>query len=207
MKPAAVWLAIEASAIAAMLWLVPASVHIVSWPDGGPARIAYLAPLSRLYEAVTLAALLVAALAVVCKRTGVGLDELSRKLAPILCLWLWVVPFLPWLPDRAPLLLILAGPVRWAVAGCAVAAVVLAWNPWIDALSRVAAPRRIVVFAVSFALYATLGLRSAREVGFSGDEPHYLIITQSLLADHDLDIGNNHERREYRAFRHPHCRP
>jgi hypothetical protein len=195
------WLAVEAGAIAAMLWLVPASVQIVSWPDGGPVRVAYLAPLSQLYEAVAVAALLVAAFAAGWKLTGRAVGDLCGILAPILCLWLWVVPFLPWLPDRAPLLLVLAGPVRWAVAACAVAAAALAWNRWIfDRLSRAATPRRLVVVGISFALYATLGLRSEREIGFNGDEPHYLIITQSLLADRDLDIGNNHERHEYRAF-------
>ena len=30
-----------------------------------------------------------------------------------------------------------------------------------------------------------------------GDEPHYLIITQSLLNDGDLRIENNHRAREY----------
>ena len=34
----------------------------------------------------------------------------------------------------------------------------------------------------------------------SGDEPHYLIITQSLLKDHDLRIENNHRNGDYRAY-------
>jgi hypothetical protein len=33
-----------------------------------------------------------------------------------------------------------------------------------------------------------------------GDEPHYLVITQSLLTDHDLRIENNHARRDYAAY-------
>ena len=33
-----------------------------------------------------------------------------------------------------------------------------------------------------------------------GDEPHYLIITQSLIADGDLRIEDNHRRREYAAY-------
>jgi hypothetical protein len=33
-----------------------------------------------------------------------------------------------------------------------------------------------------------------------GDEPHYLVITQSLLLDHDLKIENNHRRGDYRSF-------
>ena len=33
-----------------------------------------------------------------------------------------------------------------------------------------------------------------------GDEPHYLVVTQSLLADHDLRSTNNHARGDYRAY-------
>lgn len=33
-----------------------------------------------------------------------------------------------------------------------------------------------------------------------GDEPHYLVITQSLLADGDLKIENNHQQGDYRAY-------
>ncbi len=33
-----------------------------------------------------------------------------------------------------------------------------------------------------------------------GDEPHYLIITESLLYDHDLDIENNYARGDYHAY-------
>ena len=33
-----------------------------------------------------------------------------------------------------------------------------------------------------------------------GDEPHYLVITQSLLRDGDLKIENNHQRGDYREY-------
>jgi hypothetical protein len=33
-----------------------------------------------------------------------------------------------------------------------------------------------------------------------GDEPHYLIITESLLHDHDLDIQNNYASGDYHAY-------
>jgi len=34
----------------------------------------------------------------------------------------------------------------------------------------------------------------------TGDEPHYLIITHSLLKDHDLTLGNNYHNRDYNNF-------
>jgi len=36
----------------------------------------------------------------------------------------------------------------------------------------------------------------------TGDEPHYLLITQSLIFDHDLDLKNNYDQRDYLKF-HP----
>ena len=52
-------------------------------------------------------------------RPGAGLRRLARvasSAAPLWLFWLWTVPYLPWLPDRLPLLLVLAGPVRWVIA-------------------------------------------------------------------------------------------
>jgi hypothetical protein len=53
---------------------------------------------------------------------------------------------------------------------------------------------------VSFAAYLGFGLWSAETVGPGADEPHYLVITQSLLRDHDLAIENNHVRGDYREY-------
>ncbi len=36
-----------------------------------------------------------------------------------------------------------------------------------------------------------------------GDEPHYLLVTQSLLADGDFDVANNYEQRDYHAYLPP----
>jgi hypothetical protein len=41
----------------------------------------------------------------------------------------------------------------------------------------------------------------------TGDEPHYLVITQSLLRDHDLKIENNHRRGDYREYYSGDLRP
>src|SRR2546430_14744605 len=34
----------------------------------------------------------------------------------------------------------------------------------------------------------------------ASDEPHYLIIMQSLVADHDLDLTNQYDSESYRVF-------
>lgn len=36
----------------------------------------------------------------------------------------------------------------------------------------------------------------------SGDEPHYLLITESLLTDHDIDLANNYAQNDGRLFGH-----
>ena len=58
----------------------------------------------------------------------------------------------------------------------------------------------VPVFVVALFLYVAFGLRSLSVVGLKGDEPHYVIIAHSLLADGDLLIENNHQQRDYRSF-------
>jgi hypothetical protein len=61
-------------------------------------------------------------------------------------------------------------------------------------------PGRRTILLSSLAIYLVLGLYSNRALGLGGDEPHYLVITHSLLVDHDLQIENNHARGDYRSF-------
>jgi hypothetical protein len=192
-------LAVATSAVAVALYLVPSSAHIVAWPASGPVRIALLPPLSRLWWSMAASLGITAALAVVWTRSGRGLNGLASAVSPLTILLFWTVPFLPWLPDRAPLLVVLAGPLRWIVAGVAVGGTLA------PAFARPGRDHYLMamrsgVFAISLVLYVALGLQFASDVGFRGDEPHYLVIAHSLLTDHDLDIGNNHARRDYRAF-------
>ena len=108
--------------------------------------------------------------------------------------------FRSWVPDRLPLLLVLAGPVRWVLAGGALLAAGARLVPpgqWSWPTVR---PGRRTAFAMALAVYLVSGYRSVHQVGLGGDEPHYLVITQSLLLDHDIQIENNHERGDYRSF-------
>lgn len=111
----------------------------------------------------------------------------------LLTLALW----LPWLPVRvSPAMLLWDGPLEtviWmaALGGVAIASFRSRAAP-IPRWSRNA--RGGVVLAAAFfgcAIAAGYALRDALP---SGDEPHYLVITQSLLRDGDLRIENNHTR-------------
>ena len=189
-------------AVAVSWWLRTASVHIVSWPSSGPVRLALLAPTWQLLVALAIGLGFTSALIVF------GWASTSaRVLRPLLILWAPVIPYLPWLPDRLPLLLVLAGPIRWVLAAVALVRVAqhaVGTPGLIDLAARIG---RRTVFAVSLALYVGFGLWSVTTNGLGGDEPHYLIITESLLRDGDLQIENNHQRGDYRTFFQGELRP
>ncbi len=190
---------VGAAAIAA--WLLPASVYIVRWPASGPTRVGLFAPQSRLVWIAVIAAVCLAGVFAWTRRDAARLARAAAWLGPLSLLWSWTVPFLPWLPDRVPLLLLLAGPIKWAIAAIALGSA----TGLVTGLSRlgdIAVDRvgRRFVFAVSLVAYLAFGTLWARTIGIGGDEPHYLMISQSLLADGDLLIENNHDNKEYRPF-------
>src|ERR1700730_18186927 len=122
----AVGITMGLQALAVAGWLVPASVHIVNWSASRPSRVALLAPRTRLVWLVAttlpVSSLLIgwrprggggAPLSMGGGRmAGVG-PRLSLVVVLIFLLSLWAVPYLPWIPDRVPLVLEFAGPIRW----------------------------------------------------------------------------------------------
>ena len=190
-------------AVGTAVWLLPASHHIVSWRDGAAGRVALLAPLSRLVWAALVGVCLAGAAGWWWRRSGRPVWSLARLLAPVLLLWLWVVPYLPGLGTEVPLLLMLAGPMRWMVAGFAlVGCVAVAVETGQLRLGIRRWPGRGFVFAASLVVFIGVGHYVKQVQGFGGDEPHYLVLTHSLLADQDLRIENNHQNRDYWEF-HP----
>ena len=55
-----------------------------------------------------------------------------------------------------------------------------------------------VLLAIAYAF--SMDIRASRGASITGDEPFYLITTQSLLTDGDLDLRNQYETKSYRSF-------
>ncbi|MBP8274494.1 MAG: hypothetical protein KAY59_08680 [Acidobacteria bacterium] len=110
---------------------------------------------------------------------------------------------LPWLPIPLPAIaLIWTGPMAWVAILAALAFAVGLGPARMGArIFNLFDPDDATVAA--FVLAAVLGGLGAWATNArtpTGDEPHYLIITQSLLKDGDLDLDNNHQNRDYASF-------
>jgi len=74
--------------------------------------------------------------------------------------------------------------------------------PRFAAVSRLPLRTKLILLFVSSLAVFNLGAHwmSRKGINFSGDEPHYLMMTHSLLRDGDLDLADNYARRDYRAY-------
>jgi hypothetical protein len=114
-----------------------------------------------------------------------------------------LLSIIPWVPVPVPVVaLIWTGPLAWVPIG---AALLVAEGGRVLAAFRripgIGTPARATALAALGALIVSLSAAWAmgpRVPG--GDEPHYLVITQSLLQDADLQIENNHAARDYAAY-------
>ena len=112
---------------------------------------------------------------------------------------LTLILWLPWLPlPIASVLTIWEGPLEALVWLAAIGGVVAArlW-PAPGALAAAAGRRAPLILAGAMFVASIAAAAALAERLPGGDEPHYLIITQSLLKDGDLRIQNNHDRGDY----------
>lgn len=139
--------------------------------------------------------------AVARRRPGATLA--ATGLLPLGVLCLLTLSYLPYLPDRLPLLATLAGPARWWIWTIALAGTAWAVATTLPARVR-PLPRVALAVAPGAATALIVGVAMAQLAGGAiypgGDEPHYLVVTQSLVQDGDLRIDDNHARGDYRVF-------
>jgi hypothetical protein len=189
--------------------LVTAGVLDEVLRNGERVRVAFLPP----WESG--AGLLLAALVTLglvhhrARSAGASRETATDALRPALASAALLLPFLPMVPDVFPVLQILAGPLRWVVWLVIVALAIRTWwHHWPPAprwLPQSVRARTIVIGVASALVCGTAAARLTGTVLYpAGDEPHYLVIAQSLWRDGDLKIENNHERGDYREyFRQP----
>ena len=170
-------------------WLSVGALAITG--DVGTAeRVGLLPPLW------SLALFLVVALGVM----AVWRAQPTRILPVFLSLLLW----LPWLPGPIPVSFLLwTGPVVplvWtAILVCLVAGggagAWIAKSRWLRDPQRAPLTACVLALVLSAVGFWHVSLRVP-----GGDEPHYLMITESLLYDGDLQIENNHTRGNYQEY-------
>lgn len=135
--------------------------------------------------------------------TAAKRPRLRDLVPPMFALAVLLLPFMPVLPDRWPALQALAGPL-----GAIVWLSVIALQAWVLWQSRLITARLVerwnvttLTLAIAIAGVAASGLAAARLTSTplfpSGDEPHYLVLSQSMWRDGDLKIENNHQRGDY----------
>ena len=175
----------------------------------GVIRFAMLPPWEALLGFVCLGALLLVGIDHLNAPRGTTTftrPRLSELVLPLFSLIVLLLPFMPVVPDHWPALQALAGPLG-AIVWLSVAALQV-WVLWQSRLITARSIERWSLRSVSIAIFvataAVAGLAAERLTGTalfpSGDEPHYLVIAQSLWRDHDLKIENNHQRGDYREY-------
>jgi hypothetical protein len=108
------------------------------------------------------------------------------------------VTVLPWLGLTQPALLIWTGAfvaLPWAALLVGIARAGFAKEP---GAFRIAVDRGWVVFAVSVAMVGSFAAWT--RLPLSGDEPHYLLMTSSLLQDGDVELANDYDLQRHQQF-------
>lgn len=110
---------------------------------------------------------------------------------------LGLIPFLvaPLLAPWAPGLAAWTGPPLFAIVAGFLLSLIAA-----EAGARVGRAARWLLLPGLFLVYAVAAGRVQLQVGPDGDEPHYLMVADSLLRDRDLSLERDYAERRYQAF-------
>lgn len=176
--PSRLSLACAAVAASLVAWLSQGSLALTG---SSPERVALL-PLSPSAILLSLAA-------------GVAVAWVLARAGRFTPLWLLTFVVLPWLPLALPPVAGLWSQSLGLLIWVAVVAAAAVRPRVLDALP--ASP--VAAGALAFVAFSIAAWQVAPSVP-GGDEPHYLVITQSLLYDGDLEISNNHARGDYLSY-------
>lgn len=201
-----------AAAIVGFGWWLSRAVLDVTGTGAG-VRVAYFPSWPELAGFVVLAGLLLTLAQAAAERLLSGRrSDASRSeripaevLAPVGLLLLLALPYLPGLPDAVPALTAAAGPLRWWIWTLALG--LCGWSlisHFRTQREERAAPSwrepAIVALVLGLILGVAMNRLSPGPIFPGGDEPHYLVVTQSLVRDGNLRIDENHARGDYREF-------
>ena len=104
--------------------------------------------------------------------------------------------------ERLPSLGLFRGPAAYVLVALA-AFLVLGWvvaSRWPGSAAALARSPAWLLLVAAGTLYAGVGLRHAGGLQVSGDEPHYLVMAQSLWRDHDLELRDEYDGEEWAEF-------
>ncbi len=202
------WPAIAAAITGAALYVTRGVLDQTVTP-AGVVRFAMLPPWQALLGFTCLAALVLVGIDHLNAPRGTTSNRrprLGELIMPLMALAILIVPFVPVVPDRWPVFQALSGPLG-ALVWLSVAGLQL-WTLWQSRVFTLRWLERWTIWRVTAAIWvvtaALAGLAAARLAGTpifpSGDEPHYLVISQSLWRDGDFKIENNHTRGDYLEY-------
>jgi hypothetical protein len=177
--------AVAAAAIGGFAGWVSLGSLAVSGPDAA-SRVGFLPPWWMLAAFIT----------------GAMLAALKFELSTSTSLPLFfsLVVLLPWIPGSVPpAFLIWSGPIEFGVWTLVAAAMMLEKVGTTRGSHSARARGSLPAAAVAFVAYLAAAWSLADRMP-TGDEPHYLIITQSILRDGDIRIENNHAETQYRDY-------
>lgn len=120
------------------------------------------------------------------------LSALALGALPLLLAWQ------PWAARALPVLGLWRGPLGALWLGLALC--VASSRRLAEWTSKGWQPGARTLFALTAAAYLTVGMRYAANLQASGDEPHYLLMAQSLWREHDLDLRDNLQRGDYLEY-------
>ncbi|MFI5184766.1 MAG: hypothetical protein ACHQNV_10220, partial [Vicinamibacteria bacterium] len=118
-----------------------------------------------------------------------GAHRLTRGAGAAAAVGLSVIPLVVLVAARLPGVGALSGAPLIAIALAGV----------IAALTIAPNTGRRLFFPVVLVVYMVVAARTQARVGPEGDEPQYLMVADSLLRDHDLDLTKDFQEARYRS--------